>query len=155
MKTHEVDFHFPVLGFTPGKDIWAFPDLNTLTSCGPKTLREGMQADMELVGADGRRWIVRSLRKTGRAEPFAIWLISHLLSTPLSRIEHDLDPMAPVTLDEVKARVCQSMELHPGYYGDSDTVEDDEVQSQLASVRSAKSIAEIQEVLGLDSFMAY
>lgn len=155
MKTHEVDFKFPVLGFTPNGELWGFPDLNTLTSCGPRTLRQNLEADMELVDASGQRWIVRSLRRTGRGEGLALWLISHLISTPQSRIEHELDPMSPVSLDEVKARVCESMELHPGYYPDADAPEEEEARRELASVRSAKSIAEIQDILGPDSFMTY
>jgi hypothetical protein len=155
MKTHQVDFKFPVLGFTPNGELWGFPDLNTLTSCGPRTLRQNLEANMELVDASGQRWIVRSVRRTGRAEGLALWLISHLISTPQSRIEHDLDPMAPVSLDEVKARVCESMELHPGFYRDSGALEEEELQRELTSVRSAKSISEIQDILGPDSFMAY
>ncbi|HET9159622.1 MAG TPA: hypothetical protein VFN88_03345 [Caulobacteraceae bacterium] len=154
MKTSEVQFHFPVLGWTPDKDIWAFPDLNTLTSCGPKTLKEDMQANMELVDIELRRWIVRSVHRKGRGKPFALWLISHVISTPQSRIEHELEPMPPVTLDEVKARVCEAMEENPGYYGDSDTV-DEELRNQMAEVRAAGGVAEIIELLGLDSFMAY
>jgi hypothetical protein len=154
MKTADANFHFPVLGWTPDKDIWAFPDLKTLTSCGPKTLKEDMQANMELVDVELRRWVVRSVRRTGRGKPLLAWLISHLISTPQSRIEHELKPMSPLTLDEVKARVCEAMETNPGYYGDSDEVDQD-LRDRMAEVRAASGIAEITELLGLDSFMAY
>ena len=110
MKTSEANFHFPVLGFTPDREIWGFSDLNTLTSCGPRTLKDNMQAGMELIDVDGRRWVVRSVRRTGRAEPLLAWLVSCVLSTPQSRIEHELDAMDPVALENIKARVCAAME---------------------------------------------
>jgi hypothetical protein len=154
MKTQDVDFQFPVLGFTPDEDIWAFPDLNALTSCGRKTLREDMQANMELVDAGGRRWIVRAVRRTGRAQSLLMWIISHLISTPQSRIEHELEAMPPISIEETKKRVCASMRVFPGYYGDSDEVDAD-LEARIAEVRATKSNAEILDVLGLDSFMAY
>ena len=63
--------------------------------------------------------------------------------------------MAAMTLDEVKARACESMELHPGFYRNSGALEEAELQRELASVRSATNIAEIQDILGPDSFMGY
>jgi hypothetical protein len=42
MKTAEAQFHFPVLGFTPDREIWGFQDLNALISCGPRTLKDNM-----------------------------------------------------------------------------------------------------------------
>lgn len=56
MRTGEIDWSYPLLGFTPDGDIWGSPDLEALTVCGPRTLKNNMQADMELVDADGRRW---------------------------------------------------------------------------------------------------
>lgn len=150
MKTAEVDFHFPVLGFTPDKEIWGFADLNTLTSVGPKTLKDDMQSGMELVDVDGRRWVVRSIRKLGRGEPLLQWLLSALLSTRQYRIEQELEPLEPLSLAEVKARVLDSMETFAWDYGG-----EEELASRLAEVRSAKSIASIHDLIGLDSFMAY
>jgi hypothetical protein len=154
MKTREADCRFPVLGFTPDREIWGFPDLDTLTSCGPRTLRDNSQSGMELVDIEGRCWVVRSVRRTGRGEPLLAWLISHLLSTPQSRIEHELDAMPALTLDDVKARVCVSLEAFPQDYCHAD--ERDTVFAELLeSVRAAKDIATIHELLGLDSFMSY
>lgn len=150
MKTTEVDFRFPVLGFTPDGEIWGFADLNTLTSVGPRTLKGDMQAGMELVDAKGRRWAVRSIRKLGRGEPLLMWLLSALLSTRQYRIEQELEPLEPLSLDEVKARVLESIEATAWDYGG-----EDELKPLLAKVRSAKSIAAIHKPLGLDSFMAY
>lgn len=154
MKTSEVDFQFPVLGITLDKDIWAFPDRNTLTSCGPDTLRDHKEDGMELVDASGRRWRVESILRTGRARSWLRSLIDRLISTPQSRIEHDLTALTPMTLDEVKARVCASMEAFPQYYTDS-YEKDAVVDERMMSVRSAEKISDIPDILGLDSFMAY
>jgi hypothetical protein len=152
VKASEAEFHFPVLGFTPDREIWAFADLNTLTSCGPRTLKDNMQSGMELVDADGRRWVVRSVRRIGRAESLLVWVLAHAFSTPQSRIEHELEEMTSISLDEVKARVRFSMETHP-----QDFYEADEAAflEAVESVRVAQSVAEIHDLLGLDSFMAY
>jgi hypothetical protein len=155
VKTREADFRFPVLGFTPDREIWGFGDINTLTSCGPRTLKDNMQAGMELIDADGRRWIVRSVRRVGRARPLVPWLVSALLTaSPQSRIEHELEELEIVTLSEVQARACASLRAFPQDFG-ADDEGDPVLEQRLADVCSVKTIAAIHDVLGLDSFMAY
>ena len=154
MKTPEIKFRFPVLGFTPDQEFWGFPDLNTLTSCGPLTLKDNKQAGMELIDADGRRWIVRSIQRTGRAQPILRWLVAHAVSTPQSRIEQEMDKLPSVSIAEIQARACASLEAFPeDYCADDERAE--VLEPLLAKVRSAKSVARIFELLGLDSFMAY
>lgn len=155
MKAAAADFHFPLLGFTPDGDIWGFPDIDTLTSCGPRTLKENMQTGMELVDVDGRRWIVRSVRRVGRARPLLPWLVSALLtSTPQFRIEHEVEQLAAITLGEAQARACAALRAFPQDYGAED--ENDPVLKQrLAEVIGTRTIAAIHDVFGLDSFMAY
>lgn len=154
MKSAEARFKFPVLGFTPDREIWGFQDLNALTSCGPKTLKDDMQRGMELVDGDGRRWVVRSVRRTGRAEPLLLWLLSSVLSTPQSRIEQELDELEPVSLAEIKERVCASLEAFSQDYCADDEREEG-LEPLLAQVRSADSVARIYDLTGLDNFMSY
>jgi len=154
MKTAEAHFSFPVLGFTPDREIWGFQDRDTLTSCGPRTLKDNMQEGMELIGADGRRWVVRSVRRTGRAQSLLAWLVAAVLSTPQSRVEHELDELAPVSLAQVRDRACASLEAFPQDYC-ADDEREEVLGPLLAQVRSANSIARIHDVLGLDSFKAY
>ena len=154
MKTAQADCRFPVLGFTPDADVWGFPDMDGLTSCGPRTLKKDMQSGMELVDADGRRWVVRSVRRTGRAGSLLPWLLRSLLATPQWRIEHELEPLPPVSLEEAQARVCAAMAAHPDYWCEEDeraTV----LPARLAEVRATKTIAGIHDRLGLDTFQAY
>jgi len=155
MRSTEAALRFPVLGFTPDGEIWGFEDLNTLTSCGPRTLREDLQLGMELIDSNKRRWIVRSIRRIGRGEPLVLWLISCLISTRQSRIEQELDELEPVSLDTIRERACASVEKNSSDYGAYDDNKEKILKPLLAKVRSAKSIARIHELLGLDSFMAY
>lgn len=145
---------FPVLGFTPDGDIWGFPDLNTLTSCGPMTLKKDMQVGMELVASDGRRWVVRSVRRLGRGEPLLLWLVSAVLSTRQSRIEQELEALPPLSLEEIKARAIAAVELTSENYCAEDEREEILVPL-LGQVRAASDVAQIHELLGLDSFMGY
>lgn len=151
MKTTEVDFHFPVLGFTTDKDVWGLPDMERLTTCGSLTLKNDMQLGMELVDAAGRRWLVRSVRRLGRT---GSWLRVLLTAKPQSRIEHELEPLEPLSLKETQARVCASMEAHPDFWCEEADV-DTEMPRRLAEVRATKTIAGIHEVLGLDGFNQY
>lgn len=155
MKTSQAGFSFPVLGFTPDREIWGFQDMDTLTSCGPRTLKDDMQAGMEIVDAEGRRWVVRSVRRLGRARPLIPWLVSALLTgAPQTRIEHELDQLEPIALGEAQARTCASLRAFPQDWGAEDE-NDPELERRMAEVRATPTIAAIHDVLGLDSFMAY
>jgi hypothetical protein len=155
MKTAEANFHFPVLGFTPDREIWGFQDLDTLTSCGPRTLKDDMQVGMELIDSEGRRCVVRAVRRTGRDQPLLPWLVSWLLTAvPGSRIEHELDELQSVSLSEIKERACASVQATSSDYCADDEWEEVLVPL-LAQVRAAESVARIHDLLGLDSFKAY
>ena len=154
MKTSDVDFEFPVLGFTENKDIWGFPDLNTLTSCGPITLKENLQDGMELIDARGKRWRVESIRRTGRGRPLLRWLFDAVLSTRQSRIEHELTELDPVTLAEAKQRTCEAINAFAENYCAEDE-RDTVLEPLLAQVRAAADIGSLYELLQPDSFMSY
>ncbi len=154
MKTEQADFEFPVLGFTPDGEIWGFADLPTLTSCGPRTLKDDLQLGMELIDGRGRRCKVRFVRRVGRGKPLLPWLVSFLVSTPQSRIEHDLEEIAPVTLAQIKDRACASVEAFSQDYC-ADDQREAVLEPLLAQVRSATSVGQIHDALGLDSFMDY
>jgi hypothetical protein len=149
MKTAEANLQFPVLGFTSDLEIWGFQDLDRLTKCGPRTLKEGTQIGMELVDADLRRWRVLAVRRAGRAGS----LLSLLLpfGPPQSRIEHELQPMEAISIDDARRRSCRAMEAHAENYLEGDDREV-EFEPLLASVKRAGSIAEIYETLQPDTF---
>jgi hypothetical protein len=114
-----------------------------------------MQKDLELIDSSGRRWKVTGVRRLGRSRPFLPWLFWTLLTaTPNYSIEQDLEPLEPLTLDEVKERVCASMRAHPEFSCD-DPESKRELSQRLNEVRRVKKIARIDEVLGLDTFEPY
>lgn len=149
MKSTDVSFHFPVLGFTTDLEIWGFRDLDTLTRCGPRTLKEGTQTGMELIDAAGSRWVVRSISRTGRA---GSWVSLFLPFGPRqSRIEQDLEPLEKVLLEEVQRRACAAMEAHAEDYSDGDE-DEAEFKALLAKVRKTRKIAAIYDLLQPDTF---
>jgi hypothetical protein len=153
MKTAEIDFHFPVLGFT-SDEIWGFQDLDRLTRCGPRTLKENVQLGMELVDADGRRWIVRSVGRTGRAGSFVSLLLFFIFGPPQSRIEHELEPMTELPMEEVRRRACAAMKANAINYLEGDDP-DLEFRPLLRKVGRARSVREVYDLLQPDTFEPY
>ena len=151
MKSSEASITFPVLGFTPDCEIWGFPDMERLTKCGPRTLKENTQNGMELIDADGRRWRVLAIRRTGRA---GSWLsLLRIFGPPQSRIEQDLEALEPVSLTEVQLRARAAMELSKeDYYGDDGQAE---YRATLKKIGTTRSIAKIYDLLQPDTFEPY
>ena len=145
----EVIFRFPLLGFTSDLEIWGFQNMDQLTKCGPRTLKEGIQIGMELIDADLRRWKVVSVRRTGRAG--SIWSLLLPFGPPQSRIEHDLEPMEAISIDELRLKVCSALERHAEDYFQGDERET-EFEPLLSSARSAGSVSEIYDLLQPDTF---
>jgi len=152
VKTIDAGLRFPVLGFTTDREIWGFPDLDRLTKCGPRTLKEDKQMGMELVDAEGRRWLVQSVNRTGRTG--SLFSRIPLLGLPQSRIEQELEPMAPLSLDEVRGRARTAMETHSVNYLEGDDPEI-EFKPLLKKVGKARSVAEIYDLLLPDTFEPY
>lgn len=154
MKSTEADIRFPAVGFTPDGDMWGFDDVDALTECGPKTLRQNMQSGMEVIGSDGRRWAVRSIRRIGRNKPLLPWLFRRLLSGPGWRIEQEMEELPPVTFGDIRVRAIQFLDAHPEDHC-PDGPQSEEYNRLLAQVRAARSVAQLIELLGLDWFIAY
>jgi hypothetical protein len=152
MISSEAGFSFPVLGFTPDRENWGFPDLDRLTKCGPRTLRENMQNGMELIDASGRRWQVLSIRRTGRAGSVLSLLPG--FGPPQSRIEQELEELPGVSLTEAQQRARESLKTfrsdYTGFDGD-----EAEFSSLLERVGQTRSITELYELLQPDTFEPY
>ena len=154
MDVASLNLKFPVIGFTTDDDVWGFPSLQTFGVCGPRTIKDGMQDGMEIVDGDGRRFKVRSIRNLGREGFLPFWFLNSLVSTPQYRIEHELEAMPPLLLEEIKQRVVICMEAHPLYWSD-DLNYEAMLGEQVANAKACGSVAEIFEVLGLDWFASY
>lgn len=151
MNAEDANLQFPVLGLSADNDVWGFWDMNGLTVCGPRTLKEGLQDGMELIDAVGKRCRVDSIRMI---EPLEAWwkrLFTWMLYLPGYRIEQALTRLEPVTLEAVQERVCSAMQNYPLYWCEEDDIETVLVE-RLAEVRATTTIAAIHDVLGLDTF---
>lgn len=152
MKSIDVNFQFPVLAFTPDRENWGFPDMDRLTRCGPRTLKENMQDGMELIEADGRRWRVLSIHRTGRAG--SILSLVPGFGPPQSRIEQELEELPRTSLTEVQQRARASVETfradYTGFDGDGA-----EYRSLLERISQTRSIAELNKLLQPDTFEPY
>ena len=153
MKSTEADIHFPAIGFTPDGDMWGFADVGALTECGSMTLRKNMQSGMEVIDSDGRRWVVRSIRRIGRNKPLLPWLFSRMLSGPGWRIEQELEQMPPVTLEDIRVRAGEYFEANADDLC-PDGPQSEDYKRLRSKVRGAKSVAKLRELLGLDWFIA-
>ncbi len=148
MKSSEAGLKFPVLGFTPDHEIWGFPDLDRLTKCGPRTLREDAQKGMKLIDADGRCWRVLAIRRIGRAG--SLWSLLPMFGPPQSRIDQELEALPAVPLTEVQRRAREAMEsAQADYYGDEGQTE---YRSVLKKIDRARSISKIYDLLQPDTF---
>ena len=156
MKTAEAGICFPVLAFTTDRDVWRIENLDFLTTCGPRTLKNDLQLGMEIIDAEFDRWVVRSVRRIDRAEPFLPWLLGALMTgVPQSRIEHELERLPPTSFEAAQIRVCAAIEAHPLYWCDDPDIDREEVLLPLlAKVRATRSIADIHRALGPDDFRA-
>jgi len=152
MKTSDADIRFPVLGFTPDRENWGFPDLDRLTKCGTQTLKERMQEGMELIDANGRRWRVLGVRRTGRAGS----LLSYVpgFGPRQSRIEQELEALPSLSLTEVREKALESIQTFRSNYTGFDG-DDVEFDALLTKVGQAGSIAEIYDLLQPDTFEPY
>ena len=151
MFSSDIKFGYPVLGFPSGGELYGFPDLDRLTKCGPRTLKDSGHIGMELVDASLKRWRVLSVRRTGRAGSFLslLWIFG----PPQSRVEFDLEDMPPISLEEVQERACKAMEtMKEDYYGEDGQKE---YADTLKNIRNAKSLANLYDLLNPDTFEPY
>ena len=103
---------------------------------------------MELIDADGRRWLVRSFQRTGRAGS----LLSLLLpfGPPQSRVEQELEGLPPISIEDLRGRACDAMEADVDSYLNGDPREK-EFEPLLTKVREARSVTEIYDLLQPDT----
>jgi len=103
VKASEVDFQFPVIGFSREDGLIGFDDVQVMSRCHPALIEREAFIGMELVDTSLRRWLVRSLEI---AKPLAQkkrwWQIFD--SAPWPEFELLLESAPPVGFDELKQR---------------------------------------------------
>jgi len=149
VKSTDVEFIYPVFGFTTDADMWSFRDKSELTTCGRDTLKDRMQDDMQLVDSAGRSWRVVSVKRIGGV---GLSLGLSCFMAGVSRIEHELEAQPSVSLEWFKSRVADGIRAHADVY----VWEDETLEQKLDQVSNLRSFADLETELGwLDHFRAY
>lgn len=139
--------------FTPELQAWSYRDLGSLTECGPQTLSEERQTGVVIIDSDGRRWVVRSVRRIGRAKPLLTWLWGFMVGGARWRLEQALESLAPLTLTEMRDFACASIQANWEYYCLDDEKEE-VLEPLIQEVRAAQSVAQIFRLIDPDGIGA-
>lgn len=152
---------FPVVGFH--RDVGPYAeagrekvvyyldpeDFSTSTSW---ELRRGQRSGMVVVGRDLQCWKVVRVTDLGVIRPFWERLFRLLVRQTLHRVDQQVEPIEPMTLDQVKERVVASIYANPDDWRDDDAIagvdgpprEEQELLDELADgVRAAASLPQI------------
>ncbi len=95
VKSSDIAFELPVATVTAKGKRWLCRNLDHLTLIPSIQLQDERFLGMKITDASGRRWVVRSIRKIGRAER---WTIFHVIffSPPDWRVDFMLEQLPPV-----------------------------------------------------------
>lgn len=150
LTTATENFQFPLLGFTTDGDFWGFPDRDILTIADPSVIKGATQDGMVLIDNGGEQWVVRSVRTNGRAQRWGFWSVV-FNNPPAWRVVHEIEKLQPVSLDEIRERCCAAVcvSWQDSYEADG---REEEFAALLAQVRSARDVAHIYDILGIDEF---
>ncbi len=154
-------FQYPVLGIGPnvhrfgkGETLREFRDERAFKTCDAWALDHDALIGMQLVDGTGRSWRIRGVKRL-RASGSLLWrVIVFLLSEQWYDIEVDVVEAEPISFDEVKSRICKSIDDNPDDWRDDEAIagesgpprdEQEMLEELKAHVRSSKSLAEILE----------
>ena len=109
VRASDVDFNYPLVGFSRGQGILGFSDFVALTRCHAAYVRDEALIGMELIDNDLRRWFVRSLHLNAPLVEKRWWHI--FMAIPYPEFDLDLEEAASIGLDDLKRRLLVSWEL--------------------------------------------
>lgn len=127
VRASEVDFSYPLIGFSRDQGILGFSDFVALTRCHAAYVRNEALIGMELIDNDLRRWFVRSLHLNAPLVQKRWWHI--FTNIPYPEFDLDLEDSASIGLEDLRHRLLAGWELE-----DPDNEE---------GVRQASSLAEM------------
>lgn len=119
IRASEVDFHYPLVGFTRDEGVLGFDDFSALTRCHPIYVRDEALIGMELIDNDLGRWFVRALVLEAPLVEKRWWQI--FSGTTYPEFDLELEEAAPIRLAELKRRLLDAWELED--MGDEEAVE--------------------------------
>lgn len=156
---------FPLLGFGPDVGRYAEPgrerlhrfvDARDLSVCETWDMKRRARVGMVIADSAGRTWEVVAIRDLGPAgglgERFLRWLIHQ----SLRRVTHEFVPRDPMSLSEVKERVCASIRANPDDWRDDEAIageagpprdEEELLEEMQAAVRAAETLPQLISAL--------
>ncbi|WP_304219388.1 hypothetical protein [Phenylobacterium aquaticum] len=156
---------FPALGFRrdvgrepiPGRErVTFFLDLEDFSTCTSWELARGERLGMVLADRDGRCWKVVAVKDLGVVRPFWERVFRFLMRQSLHRIDQELIPQEPLTLAQVKERVCASIQANPDDWRDDEAIageagpprdEQEMLDERQAPVRAARTLTQVINAL--------
>jgi len=154
-------FQYPVLGINRRPAAWRqgeseyfreFRDERAITTCDIWALKNGARIGMLLIDNAGRNWEIRSIRRLKPAGSLLIKVIRAILLQPNYHVELDFIEKPPLSFDEVKERLCKSIDDNPDDWRDDEAIagedgpprdEQEMLEELKAKVRSARTLAEL------------
>ncbi len=152
-------FQYPVLGINRRPADWGqgeyfreFRDERAITICDGWALKNGARIGMLLIDNAGRNWEIRSMRRLRAAGSLVGKVIKGLFGQQEYHVELDLIEAAPLSFDEVKARLCKSIDDNPDDWRDDEAIagedgpprdEQEMLEELKAKVRGARTLAEL------------
>ena len=105
----------------------------------------------EFIDADLRRWVVRAMPVIRNAHPWFLRPLTYLASGPFYRVDHELEALEPISLEEVKRRIRAWMQANSPEWSPDDDL-DEVISANVADLEAATSITEIYERFQPDTF---
>jgi hypothetical protein len=122
---------FPALAFcrdvgryaVPGRECltW-FLDAEDFSTCTSWELKHCERLGMVLADSGGRCWKVLAVADLGVVRPFWERVFRFLMRQSVHRIDQELTEVEPLTLEQLKERVCASIEANPDDWRDDEAI---------------------------------
>lgn len=141
----------------PGRErlTW-FLDAADFSTCTSGELKHQERLWMVLVDSKGRCWKVLAVVDLGVVKPFWERVFRFLMRQSVHRIDQELTEVEPFTLEQVKDRVCTSINANPDDWRDDEAIagevgpprEEQELLDELQmGVRSAQTLPQLINAL--------
>lgn len=133
-----------------------FLDAEDFSTCTSWELKHGERLGMMLVGPDLRCWEVVRVVDLGVSRPLRERLLRFLVRQSVHQIDQEVAELAPMTLEELKARTVASIQTNPDDWRDDEGIagetglprDEQELLDELAAgVRAARSVPQIINAL--------
>ena len=154
---------FPAFGFRQDVGRYATPGLEKFDQfdiaedfavCSQWDLKYGSRNGMVLVDANLRCWRVVRVRRLGIRPPLWSYLLRLLFQQALYQVDVELEPLEPITLDQLKDRMTASILSNPDDFRDDEAIageagppqdEQELLDAIVAGIRAADSVEGIAD----------